>query len=102
MDNNYFSETRDIYLEILQEAQKVEDRKLIKLIGSRLKEFNLADATLENGCEIIPFPSSYSAATAQPQLQTLESGTFWPRFGFRHILWLLFCYVALILIGLSM
>ena len=100
MNNSYYSETRDIYLEILHNAQKVEDRKLIKLIGSRLKEFSLAEAALDQGCEIIPFPAACSIAPAASPMVTPESNTFWPRFGFRHILWFSFCYVALIVGGL--
>ena len=100
MNNNYYSETRDVYLEILHDAQKVEDRKLIALIGSRLREFSLAEATLDSGCKIIPFPASYSVAADPYQCKVPEVNTFWPRFGFRHILWLLFCYVVLILGGL--
>lgn len=100
MDNNYFSETRDIYLEILQDAQKVEDRKLIQLIGTRLRESCLTDPVLDNGCEIIPFPGVYSIATAPPPGSILESGPFWPRFCFRHTLWVSSGYVALLLGGL--
>lgn len=86
-----FNETTDIYLEILREAQKIEDRKLIMMIHSRLRDLKHASRLTAHGCEIIAFPGNFS--TAMPQIQ---DGPFWPKFAYSQIIAILFSYILLI------
>ena len=86
-----FNETTDIYLEILREAQKIEDRKLIMMIHRRLRELQQSSRLTAHGCEIIPFPGSFS-----PTIPPLQDGPFWPKFAYSQIAAILFSYILLI------
>ena len=99
MGTDNFSDSRDIYLELLLEAQKIEDRKLVKLIRSRLREFSQMGSVTEYGCQIIPYPGVCMATAAQPAPPLHESAPFWPRFSLRHIIWSLSGYVTLLFLA---
>ena len=104
MGSDYFDETTDLYLEILRSAQKVEDRKLIRLIGTRLREIGQIIPSTDESCEIILFPGAYSHVVlprpAPASSPVPESAPFWPRFAFRQTVWALSGCAALILGGL--
>ena len=51
-----FCQTTDLYLEMLREAQRVEDKKLVQLIRRRLKHMGRSPKFTSAGCEIICFP----------------------------------------------
>ncbi len=51
-----FNETTDLYLDILIEAQKLEDKKLIQLIRRRLENIEPSPPATGGGCKIIMFP----------------------------------------------
>ena len=85
MGTDNFSDSRDIYLELLLEAQKIEDRKLVQLIRSRLREFSQMSSPTNYGCQIIPFPGVCVATVTPPPSSLHESAPFWPRFSLRHI-----------------
>ncbi len=51
-----FNETTDLYLEILMEAQRMEDKKLIHLVKQRLETMAPAPPPTRGGCKIIMFP----------------------------------------------
>jgi hypothetical protein len=76
-----FCQTTDLYLEMLREAQRVEDKKLVQLIRCRLKHAAHPPVLTSAGCEIICFPRR----VCMPIPSTMEDLPFWPRFGFGHI-----------------
>ena len=86
-----FSETTDLYLEILQEAQQVEDRKLIRIIRQRLMHAGPSPYMTTDGCVIISFPAPAPAAVSPP-----ETSRFWPKFAFGQLGILLATYLLLI------
>ncbi len=54
-----FNETTDLYLEILLEAQKMEDKKLIELIKQRLEFIEPSPPPTTGKCKIIAFPRRF-------------------------------------------
>jgi hypothetical protein len=88
---NEFSETTDLYLEILQEAQQIEDKKLIRIIRQRLMHSDPNNYQTNDGCEIILFPA-HAAAPVNPQ----DTPRFWPKFAFAQLGILLFTYLLLL------
>ena len=76
-----FCPTTDLYLEMLREAQRVEDRKLVRLIRNRLRHAGRPPALSSAGCEIICFPRRVCGPIVAP----IEDLPFWPRFGFGQI-----------------
>lgn len=69
-----FYQTTDIYLDMLRHAQRVEDRKLIRMIRQRLKSVRQTPVLTTCGCEIIFFPRA--AISCHPPIEDLP---FWPR-----------------------
>jgi len=76
-----FCQTTDLYLEMLREAQRIEDKKLVRLIRGRLKHVGRPPKRTAAGCEIICFPRPIYASLPAP----IEDLPFWPRFGFGQI-----------------
>jgi hypothetical protein len=76
-----FCQTTDLYLEMLREAQRVEDKKLVALIRRRLKHAARPPVRTPAGCEIICFPRHVYSPMSAP----IEDLPFWPRFGFGQI-----------------
>jgi hypothetical protein len=76
-----FCQTTDLYLEMLREAQRVEDKKLVQLIRCRLKHAARPPVLTAAGCEIICFPRRACGPMPSP----IEDLPFWPRFGFGQI-----------------
>ena len=76
----YYQAT-DLYLQMLREAQRVEDKKLVRLIRNRLRHAGRPPVLTSAGCEIICFPRRVCAPIGAP----IEDLPFWPRFGFRQI-----------------
>ena len=72
----------DLYLEMLREAQRVEDKKLVRLIRDRLRHSAHPPVLTSGGCEIIGFPRRVCAPIVVPPIKDLP---FWPRFGFGQI-----------------
>jgi len=100
MANDYWDESTDLYLEILREAQKVEDRKLARLIARRLRELSQVSPASTDCCEIILFPGGYTPGATPAPAPIQEAVQFWPRFGFRHLLWFFSVYASLLFGGL--
>ena len=75
-----FNETTDLYLEILQEAQEIEDKKLIELIRNRLRQMHQPVYATPDGCQIILFPKLLI-----PQCRILKESRFWPKQALAHI-----------------
>ncbi|MBL0713250.1 MAG: hypothetical protein JJV98_06070 [Desulfosarcina sp.] len=86
-----FYQTTDIYLEMLREAQRVEDRKLIRMIRQRLKHARQAPIFTTGGCEIIFFPRA--EMPCHPLIQDLP---FWPQRVVRQLIVLAAGYGLLI------
>ncbi len=86
-----FNETTDLYLEILQEAQRVEDKKLVKIIRKRLRQMRQPVYATPNGCEIIMFPKLFN-----PPYAPLKEPMFWPKQAFAHIAFILAGYLLLL------
>lgn len=86
-----FYPTTDIYLEMLREAQRVEDRKLIRMIRRRLKHARQSPIFTTAGCEIIFFPRS--EIPGHPPIEDLP---FWPRRLARELLLFAAGYALLI------
>ena len=55
-----FNETTDVYLQILRDAQFVEDKKLILMVKDRLRNNGHHAGGMLPAGEIIPFPCSAS------------------------------------------
>ena len=87
-----FCQTTDLYLEMLREAQRVEDKKLVRLIRRRLKHMSRPPKFTSTGCEVICFPRSIYSPMPAP----IEDRPFWPRFGFGQILVFAVAYGLLI------
>ncbi|MDM8525634.1 hypothetical protein QUF80_19870 [Desulfococcaceae bacterium HSG8] len=88
-----YSQTRDIYLEILREAQKVEDRKLIKMVIQRMKDTQMPLYVAETGSNIIPFPIPF-VLPIQP-IEELPR-QIWPKNTLAHLVAMLTGYLLLI------
>lgn len=86
-----FYQTTDIYLEMLREAQRLEDRKLIRMIRRRLKHLRQAPVLTPCGCEVIFFPRA-----EMPCPPTIEDLPFWPRRLLRELVVLAAGYAFLI------
>ncbi|MGD9368997.1 MAG: hypothetical protein PVH87_25050 [Desulfobacteraceae bacterium] len=69
-----FDETTDQYLQILREAQRVEDKKLVEMIRSRLKQKATRILATGSGCEIIMFPRTWA-----PSMLLRQERQLWPR-----------------------
>ncbi len=76
-----FSPTTDLYLQMLREAQRVEDKKLIRLLRDRLKHVGQPPKLTSAGCEIICFPGRGGLPVPSP----IQDLPFWPHFGFGEI-----------------
>lgn len=91
---NEYNETTDLYLAILREAQRVEDKKLIQLITRKLTpEFDmLSSCPAGGGCRIIPFPCPLVRS------EPMEEKPFWPKFAYTQMAILLSSYLAVVFI----
>lgn len=89
-----FNETTDLYLEILQEAQQVEDMKLIRIIRQRLMYTGPGSYLTADGCEIIFFP-------APTPVNPPDTSRFWPKFAFAQLGILLATYLLILITGHS-
>lgn len=79
IDDSY-SETKDLYLEILWHAQRVEDQKLIALIKERLRRKAESLSVSEPCGQIIPFPILATGAVPMPgNSMPSEESSLWPR-----------------------
>jgi hypothetical protein len=85
-----YNETTDLYLEILREAQKIEDKKLIMMIRDRLANYGWNSFSTPEGCEIIPFPCKFT-----PPAQPMES-RFWPKMEALQMTLIFFMYLLLV------
>ena len=86
-----FFQTTDLYLEMLRDAQRVEDRKLVRMIRQRLKHARQVPVLTPCGCEIIFFPRM--EIPGRPPIEDLP---FWPRRLARELLVLAAGYALLI------
>lgn len=86
-----YSETIDLYREILREAQRIEDKRLIQIIQQRLKSLGNVSFFTSSGCEVINFPGSMALP-----IQPLEDRPFWPKFDHIQIGIILIAYLILI------
>jgi hypothetical protein len=86
-----YNETTDLYLEILREAQRIADRKLIAMIQRRLKSLGHVSHFTSSGCEIIPFPNHLNISHP-----VTEEPRFWPRFANIQLIALLAGYLLLV------
>jgi hypothetical protein len=98
IDESY-SETKDLYLEILWQAQRVEDQKLVALIKERLRRRHEKVVAAEKCNKIIPFPvvtSGALAASAMPL--SADEPSMWPRRPGLQGLYLISAYCAVVLL----
>jgi hypothetical protein len=86
-----YNETTDLYLEILREAQRIEDKKLVQLIRGRLKEIKKPAWSTNDGCEVILFPRTIAHSRLLPK------HVYWPKFQWLHITTFLSAYLMLVL-----
>lgn len=84
---------RDLYLELLWAAQKVEDQRLTELILRRLKDtaMDLAPAPAST-CDVIPFPGLFIQHAGHEVVRML-----WPKRPLRHMLSMIGGYLAVVL-----
>ncbi len=95
MPDKEYVETTDLYLQILWEAQKVEDKKLVKMMRKRLMQNtpHILPAGFE--CEVIPFPGSI-----MPPVPASEDPQIWPQNPVFQTLFVASCCAWLIVAGL--
>lgn len=67
-----YSESTDIYCRLLADAQRVEDRKLVRLVVQRLKAGGHLKPEAPDGRDVIRFPRPLAAA--EP---AMETDLFW-------------------------
>jgi len=84
-----FNETTDLYLQILREAQLVEDRKLVRMVSQRLAKGHGCPEDLQEVARIIPFPTACNGV-AEDSLQ------LWPKFELAQLMIIVVCYILLI------
>jgi hypothetical protein len=89
-----YVETTDLYLEMLWQAQRVEDRKLVSLLHQRLLHLTSAQHPNPVPCRIIPFPVLRAMAPA-----TVSDPAFWPVRPATSVLAYLASYCLLIFSG---
>lgn len=100
IDESY-SETKDLYLELLWQAQRVEDQKLITLIKARLKRGIDHVGAAEPCGNVIPFPALASGSLPAPapvMPLTPEEPSMWPRRPGLQGLYLFSGYCAVVLL----
>jgi len=90
-----YVETTDLYLQILWEAQKVEDKKLVKMIRKRLTQNTPQILQAGFECEVIPFPRPFV-----PPVTVAEEPQIWPQNPVFQTLFVASCYAWLIVAGL--
>ncbi len=79
-NNDTYTETKDLYLEILWQAQRVEDQKLVALIKERLTRRTDNISASEPCGRIIPFPLLTTGALPKSGFPVpSEESTLWPR-----------------------
>ena len=86
-----FSETTDLYLEILREAQRIEDKKLVRIIQRRLRQVRQPVYATSNGCQIIAFPRLFI-----PPFPQLKKPQFWPKLAYKQIAIIIAGYLLLL------
>jgi hypothetical protein len=72
-----YSETNDLYMEILKKAQMQADQELVNLIRHRIKNIVSPPKQTLSGCEIIPYPFAVGEPVA-----VLQDICFWKKSGF--------------------
>lgn len=91
-----YSETTDLYLQILREAQRIEDKRLIHLIQRRLRQLGkTAAGCTDGGCKVILFPQPCHF-TPQALLSTENMPRFWPKSTFLQLGIYIAAYLLLI------
>jgi hypothetical protein len=79
LDESY-SETKDLYLELLWQAQRVEDQKLVALIKERLRRRSDPVGVAQPCGNVIPFPVLTTGTVPAPVLSiTPDEPSMWPR-----------------------
>ena len=98
IDESY-SETKDLYLELLWQAQRVEDQKLVALIKERLKRRIEPIGVVESCGNVIPFPLLATGGLPAPGLPiTMDEPSMWPRRPVLQGLYLFGAYCAAVLL----
>lgn len=95
-----YTVTKDLYLEILWQAQRVEDQKLVALIKQRLtRSAEKLSAAEAYGCgKIIPFPIAAVGPLPVGRLSLpQDEPTLWPRRPALQGLTLFSAYCAMVL-----
>lgn len=92
-----YIETTNLYWEMLWKAQRVEDKKLVRLIRRRLLTPKRQPCHDPGPCRIIPFPAPVAVAVPLPK-ETAFS--FWPKYPLTGTLSFLAAYFMLIAVNL--
>ncbi len=90
-----YHENADLYLEMLRDAQLVEDLKLVRMIKRRLETASecVHDQALTN-CKIIQFPC-YAAMPMQPIER--QQSVFWPQFAGTQVAFISVSYLCIVM-----
>jgi hypothetical protein len=102
IDESY-SETKDLYLELLWQAQRVEDQKLVALIKERLRRRIDPVGAAEPCGNVIPFPAIAAGTISSPVLMKMtplpsDEPSMWPRRPGRQGAYLFSAYCAVVLL----
>jgi len=98
VDKNFFeyNETTDLYLQILREAQRIEDKRLIHLIQQRLRQLGKAAAVCSDSRgNVILFPQCCSFP-APALCSSYTEPRFWLKSTFLQLAIYLLAYLLLI------
>ena len=83
----------DLYLQLLSDAQRMEDRKMVRMIVRQLRAHTGRGAIPENSDGVIPFPVvANGSVCALTEVEFWKDSKFWTDF---------IQFIAVLIVGLS-
>ena len=102
-NHDQYIETRNLYWELLQAAQKQEDHQLVQLIRAQLLKGAVSSSIRTGECQMIDYPIPvHCTGDPEPQSKFWKQNQFWQDCIFctwfvSSSLWcVLYCFVSLI------
>jgi hypothetical protein len=102
-NHDQYRETRDLYWELLQAAQKQQDQQLVQLIRSQLVKGAASSSIQTGGCQMIDYPIPvHCTVDPEPESKFWKQNQFWQDcilcvcFVSSSLGCVLYCFVSLI------